>query len=212
MIAGPEGSFTLRESDTGRAMLYRSCEGRLDFLNPSDRWDDGRLLIETMGEREDQGAPARPEAPGTPARSGSLPPGLWHTEAPWSDPMPPRGTPAFGDRCLDTVNAIWPDGLSVGMEWQQGAQGPIFGPTWAETCLPLGDADWPHACEAQDWDVTDDIGIDPVVTRMRIESATAERVDLLLLIPGEPAPERFVLHACHGPGGVDLQGIRGLGR
>lgn len=82
VIAGPHGSFALRDPETGRAMLYRSCEGELGFLNPTDRWDDGRLRIDTMFTREDQDSaaaapPAPPLAkPATAPAAADLRPGL----------------------------------------------------------------------------------------------------------------------------------------
>lgn len=217
VVAGPHGSFALRDTETGRAMLYRSCEGELGFLNPSDRWDDGRLLIDTMFDREDRDsaaaapapapetAPASPPVPASASGGASpLPPGLWHAEAPWSDPVPARGTPAFADRCSDEISATWPDGLTIGFERQDTATGPAFFAVWAERCVPSGAADFPFVCQAEDANLSDDVGADPSVSRLRLDSVAPEAVRLTLSTEWEEQPFPVLLHACHGPGGLDL--------
>lgn len=202
VIAGPDGSFALRDADAGRAMLYRECRGARGFMGELDRWPDGRLIQDTMRQREDQdhAALAPPQTPGP----SPLPPGLWHAQAPWSDPMPARGTAAFADRCYDAVSATWPDGQTIGLDWQQGATGPEYQATWAEVCSPSGDPDWPFLCRSEDANPSD--GAATATSRMRVVSATAERVDLILDTEYDPEPAPFVLHACHLPGGIDLTG------
>lgn len=325
VIAGPDGSFALRDADTGRAMLYRECRGARGFLAELDRLPDGRLVVEQMFTREDQAAAASGAGPDYAASAGlygqagmgcddqvfhltaegqldawrnlltrpqtapatrlvcdpaglcridgsaadpvarvqtlgdrlrlctgagegcanemvaelcpadqpdpaqralilgtgtptpapatatgaplTIPPGLWTAEAPWSDPMPPAGTPAFAERCFDDISATFPDGLTLGFQLQDTAAGPDWQVTWSETCAPSGDATWPLACTSEDGSVADPAAA-TIANRLRVLSATAERVEMDLLSAGEPQPDRIVLHACLRPDGrgIDLAG------
>jgi len=156
--------------------------------------------------------PASPPAP-TPAPlpgAGGLtpiPPGLWHVEAPWSDPMPAPGTAAFVERCLDGISATFPDGLTLGFELYETAGGPEFAAPWSEVCWPSGDPAWPFACTAEDGHVAD-AGAAVSTSRLRVERVSAERVELTQISDHDPEPALFVLHACVRPDGrgIDLTG------
>jgi hypothetical protein len=209
VIGGPHGSFALRDPDTGRSMLYRDCRGPMGLMDgvPASV-QDAILMREDQGQaaaKPDSTAPTAPapQPASAPAAASPIPPGLWHAQAPWSDPMPPRGTPAFADRCHDEVSATFPDGLTIGFEYQETASGPEYFAIWAETCTPSGDATWPFACTADDANVA---GAATTQSRLRIDAVRADRVDLTLSTEYEPGPNPFVLHACHGPGGIDLTG------
>lgn len=204
VIGGPDGSFALQDPESGRAMLYRECRGARGFMGELDRWPDGRLIQDTMRQREDEDQAAL-----APTRAGGpspIPAGLWHAEAPWSDPMPPRGTAAFAERCYDSVSATWPDGQTIGLDWQMTGAGPEYQASWAEICAPSGDGEWPYQCRAQDANLSDDAGAEAATSRMRVVSVTAGRVDLILQTEYDPEPAPMVLHACHLPGGIDLTG------
>lgn len=205
VIEGPHGSFALRDLESGRAMLYRECRGSVGFLPELDRAEDGRLRVGLMQEREDQAALAPTPRPQT--GQSPIPPGIWHAEAPWSDPMPAPGTQAFAARCYDEASVTWPDGQTIGFERQETAQGPIFNAIWAERCTPSGDLDWPFACRAEDANLSDEVGADPTQSRLRILSASDERVEMVVSSDYDPEPARFTLHACLRPeGGIDLTG------
>jgi len=210
LIGGPNGSFALRDLETGRAMLYRECRGPAGFIDPMTRTADGGLLIDAIFAREDQprsDAPARPTAPSAAETPLMIPPGLWHTQGPWSDPMPAPGTPAYVERCFDGISATFPDGRTIGFEPVETSNGPDYIALWSEICVPSGDPVWPLNCLSEDANLSDDVQLEPGTMFMRVETASRDRVTLTIRdeIVGETVD--YVLHAClrDDGAGVDLR-------
>jgi hypothetical protein len=240
--------FALDEGD-GNAMVFRSCLGPDGFIDATEHAPSGRLIVEHIADREDGGespafdaqghivgsrgqiaqaapAPAPPPAPApipapTPATSDFIPPGIWISEAPWSDPIADPGTEAFRAQCFDTPEVVFPDGTIIGMTLHEGVTGPEYAVDWIDQCRPSGDATWPFACRGEDANVAAEV---VSTSRLRIDGFGTRTVGISLLSEGETAPTSILLHAClrDDGTGIDLDGsaegralartIAGLGR
>lgn len=246
--AGIGGVFGLDEGG-GDAMVFRSCLGPGGFLNAAERAPSGRLMVDHIADREDGGLspaidaqgrvigtrgqmptpaaaprPAPTPAPApmpAPAVAAFIPPGVWMTEAPWSDPIADPGTEAFRAQCLDSPEVVFADGTIIGMTLHESATGPEYAVDWIDQCRPSGDATWPFDCRAEDANVAADA---TSTSRLRIDGFGARSVGISLLLEGETAPTSVLLHAClpDDGTGIDLdrdprgqalaRAVAGLGR
>jgi hypothetical protein len=200
-----EGFQLCQDGDCGNAQRFAACPAG----QPAP---DLRALI--LGT-----APAKPTAPA--AAPDFIPPGIWLSEAPWSDPIPDPGTPEFRLACLDAPEVVFPDRSLIGLTLHEGVAGPEYAVNWGEECRPSGDAAWPFACIAEDANVA---AGGTSTTRRRIDGFRSHTVGITILTEGESAPTSILLHAClrGDGGGIDLdasaegralaRAIAGLGR
>lgn len=210
VMAGPDGSFALSSLDAGQAsFLFRSCLGRQGFMDAGQQAPDGRLMIDHMRDREDRAAtpasaPADPAV--IPANAGELtglPAGVWTIEAPWSDPMPAPGTPAFRDRCFEAPSVTRTDGRVVEFEPRNTARGTAYFPIFASVCTGGGSGPWPFSCTAEDPNVADAAAA-RVVYPARFERLDAYRLLFRGPATGDIDAQEMIYYACQRSDGLGI--------
>ncbi|MFN4160267.1 MAG: vWA domain-containing protein [Gemmobacter sp.] len=137
----------------------------------------------------------------TPA--AQIPPGVWLVQAEGEPAPAAPGTPAFAAACYDMPTVVFPDGLSVSLERQAGASGPMYSEVYTETCTPEGTADWPILCRSQDANVADPAAA-TFETRARL-FARADGTVRQVVEGADGAPdESYVYHACTRADGTGI--------